>query len=175
MALTFTAGQLVTANELNLLVPVFVQKPSAQVVTNSIALVNDNDIVMTLLANQTVQVDLNLQYTGSSTTAMGLRLAWATTGTLTLLARFVMGPSDLATVNPPDALTSVQMRPLAAFNTNNLYGTGTAANTYYCRENLTLTTGVSGGVLTLQFAQFTLNAGSITLNQASSACARYVL
>lgn len=176
MAISFTAGQVLTANELNLLAPVYLVKNSSQSVTNSATLVNDNDIALTLLANQTAQITLMLDYQANTTTNVGLRLAWVAGGTLGLISRFVMGPSDAGGANPPDALTTVQMRPLTAFTTNNLYSTGTTANAaYVLREELIVTTGASGGTLTLQFAEFTAAAATtITLNNSSYAIARYV-
>jgi hypothetical protein len=174
MAIAFTAGQLVTANQMNLLAPLLAVKSSPRTVTASAVLVNDNDIVFTLVANQTVEVDAKFLYQSNTTTDVGLRPAWSTTGTLTMLARTALGANDSAVVTP-DAMT-MQSRPLGAFTTNNLVSTASVANTAAMyRETLLLTTGASGGTLQFQWAEFTGTAAtSVTMNAGTFAVARYV-
>lgn len=175
MAISFAAGQLITASQMNLLAPILVSKSTTQSVTNSATLVNDNDIVFTFVANQTVHVQAHLVAQASSA-APGLRLAWAVTGTVgavvSAAGRMVMGSPDSGTP-APDAM-SVQMRAFA-LATNNANLMNTANSNYYLQENLLISTGASGGTLQLQFAQFTATAAqSTSLMAGTFAIARYV-
>lgn len=175
MAIAFTAGQLVTSNQLNLLAPLYAAKASNQSVTNSATLVNDNDIVFTLVANQVVHVQAHI-VAQSSTTSAHVRLAWAVTGTVAGVnatrPRMVAGSADSG-AQPPDAM-SVQMRSFT-LGTNNLNVITTANSDYYIQENLLVTGGASGGTLQLQFAQFTAVAAQTTSLMAGTfAVARYV-
>lgn len=174
MAIIETAGSVLTAAALNLLCPLFAIKASNQTVTASATLVNDNDIAFTFVANQTVHVQARLDYQSNTTTNVGLRAAWATTGTLAASARFCLGANDAAASTPDSML--MQSRPMAAINTNNLYATATVASTSLVAwEELIITTGASGGTLTLQWAEFTGTAAtSVTMLQGTFAVARYV-
>lgn len=175
MTISFTAGQLLTAAEMTMLCPTYVVKASNQSVTNSATLVNDTDLVFTLLPNQTYEVDLWGEYAGSGTTNAGLRAAWTSTGTVGFVSRFCQGPGDAAGAAVPDSVL-MQTRPMGALTTNNLYTSGiVAAATFVFHEKLIVTGGVSGGTLQFQFAQFTATAGqSMTMGGTSYAVARMV-
>lgn len=175
MTISFTAGQLLTAAEMTMLCPTYVVKASNQGVTNSATLVNDTDLVFTLLPNQTYEVDLWGDYAGNGTTNTGLRAAWAVTGTVAMTSRFCQGPGDAAGAALPDSVL-MQSRPMAAINTNNLYTSGIVAGAgFVFHEKLIVTGGVSGGTLQFQFAQFTATAAqTMTMLATSYAVARMV-
>lgn len=175
MAISFAAGQVLTANELNLLAPQYVVKASDQLVTNSTTLVNDNDIVFTLQANQIYFIEAHLVSQNTTTTG-NLRLAWTASGTVAGVnatrPRMVYGSADSGT-QPPDAM-AIQMRSFA-INTNNLNVISSAALDYLIREDLLLTGGTGGGTIQLQFAQFAAVASqSIKLMAGSFAICRCV-
>lgn len=162
-SLTWTAGQLVTAAELNLFVPLFALKGSNQSVTNSATLVNDNDIVFTLIANQTYH--LVLVGTGLATTKVpGLKTGWTLTGTVNGTIKNLMGP-----VNPIAAAGSFNTT-LSLFSeavtASAGWGMDTQATTF--REELILTSGASGGVVQLQFAQQAATAATTTTLSAGT-------
>lgn len=162
MAISFQAGQLVTAATLNLLAPAVAVKASTQSVTNSATLVDDNDIQFSLLANQYYEIDLWC-LSQVTTTTCSLRLAWRSTGTVAAVVsgaeRMVFGSADSGTV-PPDAM-AIQMRAFS-LTTNNLNLMTTANTTYLVRERLLLSGGVSGGLVVLQFAQYSAVSGQST-------------
>lgn len=160
-ALNFTAGQLVTAAELNLLVPIYVLKGSNQVVTNSTVLVNDNDITFTLAPNQSYAVDINLQVV-SSATAHGISVGYAVTGTVAIVARSGVGPG-LGTANTRlTTMNSVSFTNLGALT----YGTDSQTSQVW--EKLVFTSGASGGTVTMQWAQATAGAATTTTVGAGS-------
>lgn len=171
MAISFTAGQLVTANELNLLCPTYIIKNVTQSVTNSVTLVNDTDFVWTILPNQSAIIEINLQ-TANTTTGAGLRLAWTTSGTAGFAARMANGPSDTAAGVTNEHEFQIQGRPLTAA-TNNLYQL-TGTGTYIVRETLVVGGGATGGNVQMQFAQFTANVGSTQVQSGSFGVLRYV-
>jgi hypothetical protein len=168
VTISFSVLQQVTAAQLNLLCPMTAVKASTQSVTNSVTLVNDNDIVFTLLANTRYMVEANLVAQSSATTG-NLRLAWAVTGTVAAVAsgqeRMVQGSPDTATAAPDSML--VQSRAFS-LGTNNLNTMSTASTNYYVREVLLLDGGASGGTIQLQFAQFTAVASNAVRLMAGS-------
>lgn len=174
MALSFTAGQLVTAAELNLLVPLFATKASNTANTSSVAAqIPDPDLILTLAPFQTVHLTAHLLFQHTSTT-LQVRSSWAVTGTLVQLMRLAQGPSDVAATGPSDAMTTWQSRPLAAFTTGQVYGTGVANSSYYAREELTFTTGISGGTIQWQFGSNASGASTVTSMAGAFVTARYV-
>lgn len=170
MAIQYTAGQSVTATMLNLLAPLFAQKGTDQSVTNSAVLVNDNDIVFTLAANQTVEMELHAAALAGST-APGIAIGYTLTGTVSVTTRLGQGPPAVLGGNTPSG-TTVRM-----FEFNSTAGAGYALSTseMLITEYLILATGASGGTIRLQFAQGAATAGvSTTLRAGTFAIARYV-
>lgn len=175
MAISFSAGQLLTAAQLNLLCPIYAVAPSDQAVTNSNARVPSTYITFTLLPQQTYEIDANIvaQVTVNS---CHLSLAWAVTGTVAAptsgAERMVIGSPDTATAAPDSML--VQVRAFA-LTTGNLNTMTTINSNYYVRERLLLNGGASGGTVTLQFAQFTaVAAQSAKLMAGTYATARVI-
>lgn len=157
MAITFTAGQLVTAAELNLLAGQYAAKTSTQTVTNSTTLVPDNDLVFTLAPFQTYQLEINLEAT-SSAVNHGILVGYATTGTVTLVGRQGLGPVFQAAAG---ASTSTLMHSFG-FNSTSAAAYGTDTGTSQVWEKLILTGGLSGGTVVVQWAQNTSGAATTT-------------
>ena len=175
MTIAFTAGQVLTANQLNLLSPTFILKNSTQTVTNSATPVNDNDFVFTLLANQSAQVLLYIQASQSGTGSPGIRVSWTTTGTAGFASRCTIGPcNSVANVTSPSQM-QMQSQPLAS-TTQNVYALGTnTQGPFLIFETLLVGGGASGGTIQMQWAQGGATAStSTTVNQGSYAVLRYV-
>lgn len=157
--------------------PIYAVCAADQLVTNSVTLVSSIYITFALAANRIYEIDANLVCQATASTG-NIRLAWIATGTLAAgiasgAERMVMGSPDTATAAPDSML--MQSRAFV-MTTNNLNTMSTANTNYYVRERLLITGGVSGGQLTLQFAQFTgVAANSAKLMAGSYATARRVL
>lgn len=174
MSLSFTAGQLITANELNLLVPLFARKASDQSVTNSATLVNDNDITFSLVANQTYMIELHGIGVSTTSNAPGIIIQWTLGGTLTGLGRNSIGPSG-------PAINTLANKTTARFEAST---TGGGSGTFYGVDltNLTsfydiivVSSGASGGTVTLQWAQAVATTSTTTtLKTGTFAVARVV-
>lgn len=174
MAISFAAGQLITANQMNLLAPQFVFK-SANQQTTTTTLVTDTDLLVTLVANQTFKVEFEL-YVQQSTALTNFSVTPTLGGTLTLLtsnSRFILGPSGTAANVTSDQNFPIQGRSAglgAAF-----YGLGsTTGSTFLVRESLLIASGASGGSVGLQWAEGSATAGPIIVTAGSHMIARAV-
>lgn len=100
MSFPWSAGELVTAAKLNLHNDKYVIKSALQNVISSTVLVNDTDLFVDLDAGRTYEVELNIGCSGDPTA--DIKVAYTTTGTITLAAfRTCFGPA-LATTNIAD-------------------------------------------------------------------------
>lgn len=169
MTVSFSAGQLLTAAQMTVLCPVYTVKTLNQVVTNSVTLVNDADLVFTLLPNQTYAIDWDL-LASSSAGVHGIDIGYAVSGTVAIVARSGMGPA----VGTVAGSTGGNMRAFA-FASLLAGGYGTDTSGVAIREHTIWAAGVSGGTVTLKFAQDTLGAATTTtLLAGSNAIARIV-
>lgn len=175
MTISFAAGQLITSNQMNLLAPLLTSKAVNQSVTNSATLVNDNDIVFTFVANQTVMVECYLGVF-ATTNVPGIGVAWGATGTITGVSR-----SGLGSPKPPNTTvftTTMQTFLSPGSNLTATFNIGADTNSSFptmYQDRLLLTTGASGGTLQLKWAQATATAATTTTVAAGSyAIARYV-
>lgn len=173
MALSFTAGQLVTAAELNLLVPLYAVKVSSQTVTATTTLVNDNDITFTLSPFQTYEIQLNMGVSQvHGTTGEGVRTAWAVTGTPTVVARFGGGPLEVTNAAGNTNNTAVKIYQFNSFAAATMGATDAGA---WVQERVVVSSGLSGGTITLQFAQSVAQAAtSVTMLSGTYAVCRAV-
>lgn len=166
---TFTDGNVVTAAQLNAVLPIAAVKPSDQAVTSSTTLVNDSALLVAVAASATYEVNLFLTYTatGSSSTG-GIKVAWtAPSGAVLNWVPYLNGNSDgvqqlatvwttggtLATVNP---------------------GSGTGASMVAAHVYGVLIMGVNAGSLQLQWAQNTSNASATTVKAGSALIVRQI-
>lgn len=161
-ALSFTAGQALTAAQLNLLVPLYVIKGSNQVVTNSAVLVNDNDIVFSLLPNQSYHVALHLLLSATTKVPNG-KYNLAVTGTVASVgaAMHVVAPTSPMPAGGA-ALYTVESGASNAAN----FGVDTAP--VCVKLDGIFSGGASGGTVTLQFAQQTATVATSTTMLAGS-------
>lgn len=156
MSLIWASGEVVTAAKLNRNNPVTIRKGSDESVTSSIAPQNDDALIIPLVAGRSYRVELSIAATGN--TAGDIKLAWANTGTITLLGqRFCRGP-ELATGGP----TATLMRSSRATALATTVSYGTTGTGGYIDESFEVSCTVSGN-LQLQWAQDTSNAGATTV------------
>lgn len=154
--------------------PVYKVCTGDQGVLNSTTLLSSTYITFTFVANRIYEIDANLVM--QSTAATGnIKTAWLVTGTVAAAVtsgneRMVQGPPDSGTSLPDSTLMQTRAFALAA---TPLYTMNTANSNYYAHERLLLTTGVSGGTITLQFAQNSnVAANSAKIMAGSYAAAR---
>lgn len=133
-----------------------VTKDAQETVTNSVTLQDDNEISITLEAGKTYLCRARIAFTGPA--AADLRVAWASTGGITLSKlRSCYGP-EAATTNT--ASTAMRAQAAGALDTQVAYGTDGGSSWGIAFEEFVVETVTSGaaGTLTLQWAQVTANA-----------------
>lgn len=165
----FVALQQLTAAQLNQLVPLCAVKGSNQSVTNSATLVNDSDIIFTLVANQTYHIAFHLLFSATTKVPNG-KYNLSLTGTVASVgsATHVVAPTSPMPAGGA-ALYTIES---GASNGAN-FGVDTAP--VCVKLDGIFTGGGSGGTITLQFAQQTATAAtSTTILAGSFAIARMV-
>lgn len=171
MALAYTAFQRVTADDLNARLDLFVQKTATETVTSSTTLQNDDELVLTLPAGRTYEIQAHLSPTGNA--GGDFKTAWTVSGTVTqATTRQCIGPTVSTTnstggssASPVTAAVTVGVNKASAHNVTTAvsYGLdGTNASAVF--ERFLVTTGASGGTVQLQWAQDTSNAAGTSLS-----------
>ncbi len=148
MAITVTAGQILTADNINAFVPKYIEKSADESVTSSIAQQNDNDFAaISFGAGETWVCELYLTVTGDP--AGDIATSWTSTGGVTQGRRFVVGMGLSGTDNNDSAFSNIASR----------------ASTGVANYGLTTSTTLRGG-LRETFTVTTTTAGTITLTWA---------
>jgi hypothetical protein len=150
------AGEDILASDV--VIPKYVMKAAGEVVNNSAALQNDNDLLAALPVGQ-YKIELFVHYT--TNTAADFQCAWTATGTINSLGRTVMGGGTSMTSVTDSTL---RFQGLALGTANLVSGNTTSAN--IVREDL-LVDVVAAGTLQFQWAQGTANASDTTVTSAS--------
>lgn len=142
----------------DLVTPSYIVKSGSETVNNSATLQNDNDLFVDLPIG-VFRVEAILHYT--TNTAADLSVAWTTTGTITSLARTILGPSQgMADVTDH----TIRHQGLAIGSGSAIGGNTSATN--ITREDLLVDVSVAGR-LQLQWAQRVANASDTILTAAS--------
>lgn len=159
---SFTARQLLTAAQMNLLCPQMVTKAADQGVTSSAVLVNDTDLVVTLLPNQTYHVAYHLLFSATTRVPNG-KYNLALTGTIASLgsAMHVVAPT-----NPMPAGGAALYTIESGASNAAAFGVDTAP--VCVKLDGLFTGGASGGTITFQFAQNAATAATTTTILAGS-------
>lgn len=162
MAISFSAGQLLTAAQLNLLCPQEVVKAANQGVTNSATLVSDADLVVTLAPNQTYHVAYHLLFSATTKVPNG-KYNLALTGTVASLssAAHVVAPT-----NPMPAGGAALYTIESGASNAASFGVDTAP--VCVKLDALFIGGASGGTITFQFAQNAATAATTTTLLAGS-------
>lgn len=142
--------------------PTKVQKAAPESVTSSVVIQADDHLTLTIPANRDYHVVMRLSATGAA--AGDLRTAWATTGTATFAtARSCIG---LGTGSTDATNSGAQRATVSGFATEVTYGTD-GSNSSAIMEEFVVSGGVSGGTITLQWAQGTSSVTATTLSTNS--------
>ncbi|MGV1010413.1 MAG: hypothetical protein ACOYBY_17740 [Dermatophilaceae bacterium] len=151
--MTFLAGQIPTAAELNAIVTRrFIAKAAAESVTSSTVLQDDNDLQVAL-TNGTYLIDARI--VASAAEAGDLKLAWTHSGPCT-------GPAEATT----DRQSTLMLRQAASETTVIPYGIDGSGTTYVGEELYVIVT--AAGTLKLQWAQNTSSATATTLTTSTT-------
>lgn len=145
----FTAGQKLTAAQLNALVPATVLKTADEPITSSTTLQNDNELILPLPANASYTLDTILFYTGIS--AGSLKIAFTFPAGCTMHYApigYVMGGAFTIDLGGQLSITS-------GVTSTSISGGG-GVPTVSLRG--TILNGSTAGNLTLQWAQNASNA-----------------
>lgn len=170
MTITVAAGQRLTADVFNAILPKYVDKSAGtQSVTSSTTYVDDTALFLDLPAGRTYVIFCQLSVTGD--TAGDFKVQWSTTGTLsTVVERANRGPSigttdvsgaaaAAATVCVNRASSSVSLT--ASSTSYGLEGAAGVASDVV--EQFVISTGASGGRLQLRWAQRASSATATVL------------
>lgn len=156
------AGEIIDAADTNALNTYYVIKSADESLTSNAVLQNDDDLAADLSVGIWL-LEAHLFHTGAQ--AADISSAWTTTGTITALARGIVGPSAGATdVSGAAALPRMQQTSLT-LTANIRWGTD-GSNTGYSIERLILDVDVAG-TLQLQWSQFTSTASASTIKTGS--------
>lgn len=157
--MTFSAGQKVTAALLNAIVTrQFIAKASAEAVTSSTVLQDDNDFQVTLDPGTYL---VQAYIVASAAEAGDLKTAWTHSGTMTVI-RYCAGPAEAST----DRQSTLMVHQAASETTAIPYGID-GTGTTLVRETLYVTCTATG-TLKLQWAQNTSSATATTLTTSST-------
>lgn len=170
MALSWSAGQIITADELNARNPIRARMTGVfALAASSVVFQNVPGMVATLLPNRIYDVEMRLGAFGGNVTP-DLKLDWAVTGDVALeVARSCWGPSINATDAQGVAAAAVTVGVVRT-STNFVltsavsYGVDATGAAGAITETFTVTTGAVGGTLQLRAAQNVANAAIITLS-----------
>lgn len=158
MALTWLAGEKMTAAKMNARLAIYVDKSAgAQSIASSTLLTNDTALVLTLLPSRVYEVTCHLSVTGPS--AADIKLQWVLgTGVTGVIERAARGPTLSTTdvTGGATAATTVGVNRASsshAFTTFNSYGLD-GTNPSDVVEQFVVSTAASGTMtLQLQWAQ----------------------
>lgn len=164
---TVLAGQDITADLLNSMLPRIAWKTVSETVTSSTTLQNDNELFVPLEANATYFVHLFLLHDSDATAAGDIKFGWAALSGATM--QFGVHGANTS-VTSSTGVTSVNMQS-RAFNEVAAFGGGDSAGTAAFAEGIIITAGTSGN-LQLQWAQETSNAVATTVRVGSYLSAR---
>jgi uncharacterized membrane protein len=150
------AGQIIRASDV--ISPIVVIKSATEVVNNSTAYQNDDELFYAMTAGYIYNVAAIISVTGP--TAADIKTAWSFSGTLNDSTRNVIGPDSGSTSS---SSTSVALQP-HAITTTHVYGTNAGAS--WIREELYLDV-LTAGTLQLTWAQSTATASDTSVLAAS--------
>lgn len=157
----FVAGNVLTAAQLNALLPTYVVKQGAESVTSSTTFQNDDELFVSLTAGRSYLVRCALIVNGA--TGGDIKTAWTTTGTITLTGQRICQGPGVSTTTAADT-TAVMLMTNALTNTL-IYGTDGSLHNGVMEEFMVSCT--VSGVLTLQWAQ-NASSGTATIVGAGS-------
>lgn len=154
MTILFAAGQVLTAAQLNALVPVTAVKLADETLNNVTGLQNDDELLWAVSASSTYLLHLSISY--NSGTTPDIKFGWSVPASTTMKWR-VIGADTAGAVILTSGLTESSVQPIG----------GAGADTHLLVEAV-ITVSTTAGNVTLQWAQNTANVSN-TIVRAGSA------
>jgi hypothetical protein len=149
----FVAGNVLTAANLNALLPVYVIKQATETVTNSSTLQNDDELVLSLPTGRVYHIRCVLIC--GITAAQDIKTAWSTTNVTHVGSRSCRGPG-VSTAGVGD--TTMRSSGGHALTTAVSYGLDGTSTSYIDEEFIVSTSGT--GTVQLQWAQNAASAAT---------------
>ena len=154
------AGEDILASDIK--VPRYIPKSASESVTSSTTLQDDNDFVVELTPG-TWRIELMLHWSGDSVASgVGdIKTAWTTTGTMTLLGRWLIGGGTnfVSATEMPVRMQGAALATAVSYQ-------GNATNSNALKEDILLDVDVTGN-LQLQWAQNASSAVATTVQTVS--------
>lgn len=161
MAITFAAGQILTAAQMTSLAPISARKLAIETVNNTAALHNDTELVVSVLASTTYEMHLMLFYNSGVTP--DLKIFWTAPAAATLMWGGICA----------DAAGAVSLPGNLSLATTQVVG-GSAADASAHFWGI-FTTSATAGSLQLQWAQNTATVANTSLYAGSALLLRQIL
>ena len=164
----FSAGQTLTAADLNAVMPVWWIKSADQNVNNSTTLTPDTELNLPVTANTTYKVDAHILAAEAVGTAMDLKIAWSMPASC-ILDLAVVGPHtawNASAANLEVEWSAWQAETGTTTATRSFGSTVSAVFSYHFRGVLRV--GASAGFFRLQWAQNTATVGNLAVKAGSS-------
>lgn len=164
MSLTWLSGEVLTAAKMNAREPLApVRKAADESLTSSIALQDDDELVVALAAGRSYRIEAHLLVSGN--TAGDVTIAWTTTGSIALLGnRTCLGPATTPTAGTTSADTTMRAARATTLGTSVNYGANSSAG--YIRETFEVSCTVAGN-LQLRWAQVVSNPAATIMSAGS--------
>lgn len=162
MSLTFSAGQVITADLLNAPLQTTVIKGALTTVTSNVTLANDSELFVDLATGRTYEITAVILAGGPA--AADVKIAWTNTGTMVQLGARVSLAPGLGVVAVTGAAT-VRIDGGNLLTTAVPYGTDGVGIGHIQEKFIVSVT--SAGRLTLQWAQNTSTASATTIYHTS--------
>lgn len=167
MAITVAAGQRMTADVFNALVPKFIEKSGDESVTSSTLLQNDNDFAsISFGANEIWDCEIFCEFQSASNTP-DMQCDWAVTGTVVVDVRHILNlPVGEASVSGAANLALQARGQGDDVSSAVVIVSGSTRSSY--RERIKVDGGASGGTLTFRWSQNTSDGNAATMKAGTS-------
>jgi len=157
------AGNRITAQLLDSMLPDIVIKPANETVTSSTTLQNDDDLFVSVEANAQYEMSLRLLHDSDNNAAADVKTGWTGPSGATM---FWGGHgANVAETGTSGTITAVNMET-HLINETMTFGGGDSSGTYAIIGGV-LTTSSTAGTLQLQWAQNTSNPIASTVRAGS--------
>lgn len=163
---TFPSGHVVSADEMQALLPLPVRKSANQSVTSSTTLVNDNELFLSVVANATYEMWMYLVY--DADTVGQLKIGF--TGPSGFLLDWTTGGESSTT----SGTSGVPYWGYAFAGSTINYGAAGGGTLMVARPSGILTTASTAGTFQLQWAQAASSATSTTVHVTSTMVLRRI-
>lgn len=155
------AGRRITGALLESMLPLVAYKATTEPVTSSTTLQNDDDLVLSVEANATYEMDLKLFHDSDATVAGDIKIGWVGPSGATM--NWGVHGANSAATSSTSALANMQTRVIGEVAA---FGGGDSSGTVALAFGV-LVTSSTAGTLQLQWAQETSNAVATNVRAGS--------